>query len=42
MGTRMPPSYANTFIKYIEMQLIETLPKKPTIWLRFIEDILMI
>ena len=42
MGTRMAPSYANIFMKYIEMQLIETSPKKPTIWLRFIDDILMI
>ena len=42
MGTRMAHSYANIFMKYIEMQLIETSPKKQTIWLRFIDDILMI
>ena len=42
MGTRMAPSYANIFMKYVEMQLIETSPKKPTLWLRFIDDILMI
>ena len=42
MGTRMAPSYAYIFMKYIEMQLTETSPKKPTIWLRFIDDILMI
>ena len=41
MGTRMPPSYANTFMKYIEIQLIDTSPKKPKMWLRFI-DIFMI
>ena len=29
-------------MKYVEMQLIETLPKKPTFWLRFIDDIFMI
>ena len=42
MGTRMAPSYANIFMKYIEMQLIDTSPKKPKIWLRFIDDIFMI
>ena len=42
MGTKMAPSYANIFMKYIEMQLLETSPKKPTLWLRFIDDILMI
>ena len=42
MGTRMAPSYANIFMKYVEMQLIETSSKKPTLWLRFIDDILMI
>ena len=42
MGTRMAPSYANIFMKYVEMQLIETLPKKPTLWLKFIDDIFMI
>ena len=28
MGTRMAPSYANIFMKYIELQLIDTSPKK--------------
>ena len=42
MGTRMTPSYANIFMKYIELQLIETSPKKPKMWIRFIYDILMI
>ena len=42
LGTRMAPSYANIFMKYVEMQLIETSPKKPTLWLRFIDYILMI
>ena len=42
MGTRMAPSYANIFMKYVEMQLIETSPKKPTLWLRYIDDIFMI
>ena len=28
MGTRMAPSYENIFMKYIELQLIETSPKK--------------
>ena len=42
MGTRMAPSYANIFKKYVEVQLIDTSPKKPTVWLRFIDDIFMI
>ena len=42
MGTRMAPTYANIFMKYIELQLIETSPRKPEMWLRFIDDILMI
>ena len=42
MGTRMAPSYANIFMKYVEMQMIDTSPKKPTLWLRFIDDIFMI
>ena len=42
MGTRMAPSYANIFMKYVETKLIETSPKKPILWLRFIDDIFMI
>ena len=42
ISTRMAPSYANIFMKYVEIQLIETSPKKPTLWLRFIDDIFMI
>ena len=42
MGTRMAHSYANIFIKYIEIQLIATSPKKPKLWLKFIDDIFMI
>ena len=40
--TRMAHSYANIFMKYVEIQLIETSPKKPTLWLRFMDDIFMI
>ena len=42
MGTRIAPSYANIFMKYVEIQLIETSPKKPTLRLRFTDDIYMI
>ena len=42
MGTRMAPSYANIFMKDIELQLTETSPNKPKMWLRFVDDILMI
>ena len=39
MGKRMTLSYANIFMKYMEIQLIDTSPKKPKMWLRFIDDI---
>ena len=42
MGTRMASSYANIFMEYVEMQVIDISPKKPTLWLRFIDDIFMI
>ena len=42
MGTRMAPSYANIFMKSIEIQLIDTSPKKPKMWLRFTDVIFMI
>ena len=42
IGTRMAPSYANMFLKYIEIQLIDKSPKKPKMWLRFMDDIFMI
>ena len=38
----MTPSYANIFMKYIEIQIIDTSPKKPKMGLRFIDDIFMI
>ena len=41
-GTRMPPSYTNIFMKYIEIQFIDTSPKKSKMWHIFIDDILMI
>ena len=42
MGTRMAPSYANIFMKYVETKLMEISPKKPALWLRFIDDIFII
>ena len=42
MGLRMVPSYADIFMKYIEIKLIDTSPKKPKMKLRFIDDIFMI
>ena len=38
----MAPSYANILMKYVEMQQTETSPKKPTLGVRFIDDIFMI
>ena len=42
MGTRMAMSYTNIFMKYIEIQLIDTSHKKPKMWLRFIDNIFVI
>ena len=41
-GNKNGPSYANIFMKYIEIQLIDTPPRKPKMWPRFIDDIFMI
>ena len=42
MGTRMAPNYAIIFMNYLESNFLETTTRKPKIWLRFIDDILMI
>ena len=42
MGTKMAPSYANIFVKHIEIQLVDTSPKNLKISFRFIDDIIMI
>ena len=42
MGTRMAPNYAIIFMHYLETNFLSHYPKKPKIWLRFIDDIIMI
>ena len=42
MGTCMAPTYANIFMGAIERRLLGYLPDKPLVWLRYIDDILLI
>ena len=42
MGTRMAPNYAIIFMHYLETNFLSHYPKQPKIWLRFIDDIIMI
>ena len=42
MGTKMAPNYANLFMGELEKKLINTFPTKPTLWLRYIDDIFCI
>jgi peptide-methionine (R)-S-oxide reductase len=39
MGTKMAPSYANTFIGKFEKQLLESSIERPLSWYRFIDDV---
>ena len=42
MGTRVAPSYANLFMRKLENEIMKNSPKKPTLWLRYIDDIFFI
>ena len=42
MGTRMAPSYASLFMGHLEKDLLQQTEKKPSIWLRYIDDIFAI
>ena len=42
MGTRMAPNYANLFMGDLEQELLETYPKKPLVWYRYIDDVFFI
>ena len=42
MGTKMAPNYANIFMGHLEKQLLNLHPVKPTLWLRYIDDIFCI
>jgi peptide-methionine (R)-S-oxide reductase len=39
MGTKMAPSYANTFMGNFEKQLLESSIERPLSWYRFIDDV---
>lgn len=39
MGTKMAPSYANIFMGSLEKRLLQTAPKQPLSWFRFIDDV---
>ena len=42
MGTRMAPNYANLFMGELESEILENYPKKPLVWVRYIDDIFFI
>ena len=42
MGTRMAPSFASLFMGKLEMDFLDSCDKTPLIWLRFLDDILMV
>ncbi len=42
MGTRTAPSYVNLFMANLEEQLLSKYPTKPLLWLRYIDDILVV
>ena len=42
MGTRVAPSYTNTFMGWFEDQFVYTYTPEPIVWKRFIDDIFII
>ena len=42
MGTKVAPSFANTFMGWFEDQFVYTYPKQPLLWIRYIDDIFQI
>jgi len=42
MGTKMAPSYANLFMGELEHDFLQTQPLTPLLWIRFLDDILML
>ena len=42
MGTRMAPAFANLFMGEFERKAIEIYVEKPFLWLRYVDDILMV
>ena len=42
MGTRRAPSYGNLFMGHLEQKFLNFEPYKPSLWLRFIDDIFLL
>ena len=42
MGTRVAPTYANLFMRSLELEILEKSIKKPLVWYRYIDDIFFI
>jgi len=42
MGTKVAPSFANLFMADFEAKYVYTYPTKPSLWLRYIDDIFLI
>ena len=42
MGTKVAPSFANTYMGWFESQFVYTYPKQPLLWVRFTDDIFQI
>ena len=42
IGTKLAPGYANLFLSIFERDMLNQYPTKPSIWLRYIDDIFII
>ena len=42
MGTKVAPSFDNTYMGWFEDQFVYTYPKQPLLWVRYIDDIFQI
>ena len=42
MSTQMAPSYANIFMGKLENKILQTVDETPTVWWRYIDDIIAI
>ena len=42
IGTKLAPSYANLFLSIFECDMLDQYPIKPSIWLRYIDDIFIV
>ena len=42
IGTKLAPGYANLFLSIFERNMLNLYPIKPSIWLRYVDDIFMI